>query len=87
MNAEDTLRTYHALCAARRPWEGWWSTLRRYVLPDRRETEEGSAPGTRRLADTTAVEACQKLAGAHLSYLTPAAQCGGRSGGLVQHLL
>ena len=71
MNAEDTLRTYHALCAARRPWEGWWSTLRRYVLPDRRETEEGSAPGTRRLADTTAVEACQKLAGAHLSYLTP----------------
>ncbi|MGN0820509.1 MAG: portal protein [Akkermansia sp.] len=71
MNADEILRSYHALCAVRSPWEGWWRTLRRYVLPDRQEAEEGAAPGSRRLADTTAVEACQKLASAHLSYLTP----------------
>ncbi len=63
---------YRALCAARAPWEPWWETLRHYVLPSRLEEgqEVPDADGSR-LSDTTAVEACQKLASAHMSYMTP----------------
>ncbi len=72
----DVLTSYRALCAARTPWESWWDTLREYVLPSRLQEEtEGTqvpdAASSRRLGDTTAVEACQKLAGGHMSYITP----------------
>lgn len=71
------LNDYRTLCAARAPWESWWNTLREYVLPCRLQEEtEGTqvpdAAAARRLGDTTAVEACQKLAGGHMSYITPA---------------
>lgn len=72
---QHLLSTYNALRAIRSPWEGWWERLRRYVLPDRRLNDETAAdsPGDapQRLTDTTAVEACQKLASAHMSYITP----------------
>lgn len=70
----DLLRTYNSLKAARAPWDSWWETLRRYVLPARQEDGEDTAPGAssfRGLGDTTAVEACQKLASGHMSYITP----------------
>ncbi len=63
---------YRALCAARAPWEPWWEALRHYVMPSRlEEGEEVPDASGRSLADTTAVEACQKLASAHMSYMTP----------------
>ncbi len=63
---------YRSLCAARAPWEPWWETLRHYVMPSRlEEGQEVADAGGRSLADTTAVEACQKLASAHMSYMTP----------------
>ncbi len=63
---------YRALCAARAPWEAWWETLRHYVMPARlEEGQEVPDASGRALSDTTAVEACQKLASAHLSYMTP----------------
>lgn len=69
------LQSYRALCAARAPWESWWDTLREYVLPSRLQEPTGDAvpdaASARRLGDTTAVEACQKLAGGHMSYITP----------------
>lgn len=67
------LNTYRTLQAARAPWESWWDTLRRYVLPTRRAEEDGDAETdtTASLRDTTAVEACQKLASGHMSYMTP----------------
>ena len=72
--SDPLLSSYQALRAERAPWEGWWDTLRHYVLPSRKphETDSPDAPGTRhRLRDTTAVEACQKLASGHMSYMTP----------------
>lgn len=68
---EPLLECYHALCAQRAPWEGWWETLRRYVLPDRLHQEKDGIAAPYALGDTTAVEACQKLASAHMSYMTP----------------
>ncbi len=64
---------YRALCAARSPWEPWWEALRHYVLPSRLEEGEEvpDADAGGHLGDTTAVEACQKLASAHMSYMTP----------------
>ena len=57
---------YKSLAAQRAPWETWWDRLRDYVLP-RRLNREGdvSLPNRDamdRMTDTTAVEACQKLA-------------------------
>ena len=70
---DSLLLSYNALRSRRAPWEGWWETLRHYVLPTRRqeESETPSTGGAQRLRDTTAVEACQKLASAHISYMTP----------------
>ncbi len=71
---ESLLTQYHSLRAIRAPWESWWDTLRHYVLPTREHEESPAADarsGPRPLRDTTAVEACQKLAGGHMSYLTP----------------
>lgn len=72
---QTILNSYQSLKAARAPWESWWEALRHYVLPDRQHTETGydtaEAPATHHLSDTTAVEACQKLASGHLSYMTP----------------
>ena len=68
------LSGYNALRARRAPWEGWWETLRHYVLPTRHQDgrDVPDAGGdTHRLRDTTAVEACQKLASGHMSYMTP----------------
>lgn len=73
---DNVLTSYRALCAARAPWESWWDTLREYVLPSRLQeetdgTQVPDATAAKRLGDTTAVEACQKLAGGHMSYITP----------------
>lgn len=72
---QTILNSYQSLKAARAPWESWWDALRHYVLPDRQHTETGyetaEAPAAHHLSDTTAVEACQKLASGHLSYMTP----------------
>ncbi len=68
------LSTYNTLKAARAPWESWWDTLRHYVLPSRRDEDDSAtadADSRHQLGDTTAVEACQKLAGGHMSYITP----------------
>ena len=72
MQQDSILSSYNALCAARAPWESWWNTLRHYVLPSRLH-EEQSVPdaSANALSDTTAVEACQKLAGGHMSYICP----------------
>lgn len=70
----DITADYQALRALRAPWESWWDTLRRYVLPSRLHREQ-QVPDARdretELGDTTAVEACQKLASGHMSYMTP----------------
>ncbi len=71
---ENILSSYQTLKAARAPWESWWNTLRDYVLPTRRDDEDSDtadAESLHRLVDTTAVEACQKLASGHMSYITP----------------
>lgn len=70
---EELLTSYHTLRAARAPWESWWESLRQYVLPSRQENESPvpDAASFRGLWDTTAVEACQKLASGHMSYITP----------------
>ena len=71
---DSLLSSYQALRARRTPWEGWWDTLRHYVLPTRQQDESeapGEAGARHRLRDTTAVEACQKLASGHMSYMTP----------------
>ena len=68
------LSTYNTLKAARAPWESWWDTLRHYVMPSRRDEDDSAtadADSRHQLGDTTAVEACQKLAGGHMSYITP----------------
>lgn len=71
----EILNSYHSLKAARAPWESWWEQLRHYVLPSRHHTDHDAdtaeAPGAHQLRDTTAVEACQKLASGHMSYITP----------------
>ncbi len=73
MNEHPFMTDYRALCAARAPWESWWDALRHYVLPSRLEEgqEVPDASSSKSLSDTTAVEACQKLASAHMSYMTP----------------
>lgn len=73
MQQDSILTAYNALCAVRAPWEGWWDTLRHYVLPSRlhEEQEVPDASLSHGLGDTTAVEACQKLASGHMSYMTP----------------
>lgn len=77
MEHDSLLGVYHALRASRAPWESWWERLRRYVLPSRQLSGENLLPAdesageAHRLSDTTAVEACQKLASAHMSYMTP----------------
>lgn len=72
---QTLLQSYQSLKAARAPWESWWDTLRHYVLPERQHSESGyetaEAPSAHHLSDTTAVEACQKLASGHMSYMTP----------------
>lgn len=68
---DPLLLSYNALRSRRTPWEGWWETLRHYVLPTRRQYESEAPTGSQRLRDTTAVEACQKLASGHMSYMTP----------------
>lgn len=74
MQQDTILSSYQALCAARSPWEPWWNTLRRYVLPAGLHEEESvpdAANDSHALGDTTAVEACQKLAGGHMAYICP----------------
>ncbi|MBR5196556.1 MAG: head-tail connector protein [Akkermansia sp.] len=72
---QTILNSYQSLKAARAPWESWWDAMRHYVLPDRLHTETGTdsagVPPAHHLSDTTAVEACQKLASGHMSYMTP----------------
>ncbi len=70
---DSLLNAYHTLKAARAPWEGWWDTLRTYVLPSRRSEDDHDVAdaSSALLRDTTAVEACQKLASGHMSYITP----------------
>lgn len=69
--------TYRALQSQRLPWESWWDGLREFVLPRRvGETGYGKASVPNgaefdKISDTTAVEACQKLASGHMSYITP----------------
>ncbi len=72
MTEHPFISDYRALCAARAPWEPWWESLRHYVMPSRlEEGQEVPDASGRNLCDTTAVEACQKLASAHMSYMTP----------------
>ena len=73
---DGLLHSYQSLKAARDPWESWWEQLRHYVLPSRQHSGAGdedsaAAPAAHQLRDTTAVEACQKLASGHMSYITP----------------
>lgn len=74
---DNILHSYHALCGVRSPWEQRWESLRRYVLPSRLQ-EDTTVPDAEQhphsLRDTTAVEACQKLAGGHMSYITPSSE-------------
>lgn len=80
MSEDSILSSYNAMRAIRSPWEGWWERLRQYVLPARQQPGQEELPadalsaGRRPLADTTAVEACCKLAGAHMSYITPGSE-------------
>lgn len=73
----QAMGTCRALQSQRLPWESWWDNLREYVLPRRiGETGYGklsSRDGAEfdKISDTTAVEACQKLASGHMSYITP----------------
>ncbi len=72
MSEHPFMADYRALCATRAPWEPWWEALRHYVMPSRlEEGQEVPDASGRSLTDTTAVEACQKLASAHMSYMTP----------------
>ena len=71
---DTLLSSYQALRTRRAPWESWWSTLRHYVLPTRQQEEDdmpSKSSARHTLRDTTAVEACQKLASGHMSYMTP----------------
>ncbi|MEG1507556.1 MAG: portal protein [Akkermansia sp.] len=71
----QVMATYNSLKSQRAPWESWWDHLREYVLPRRiGDTKKMTLPQGEafdRLYDTTAVEACQKLASGHMSYITP----------------
>lgn len=78
MTIDTLLSSYASLKTERSSWEDWWQTLRHYVLPRRVCPEESR--GTKQipenghfdhLYDTTAIEACQKLASGHISYITP----------------
>lgn len=73
MDIEPILSIYSSLREQRGPWESWWESLRKHVLPRREGYSDDPAPsgGKFRLYDTTAVEACQKLASGHMSYMTP----------------
>lgn len=78
MNSDIILSTYAGLKAERESWEGWWQTLRHYVLPRRVQPEAGrdvrhgpESDNFDNLYDTTAIEACQRLASGHISYITP----------------
>lgn len=73
MDTKSVLAVYSSLKAQRIPWESWWDSLRKHVLPRREgyETSPVQSETSFRLYDTTAVEACQKLAGGHMSYITP----------------
>lgn len=73
MDIEPILSVYASLRDQRGPWESWWDSLRKHVLPRREGYSDDPAPsgGKFRLYDTTAVEACQKLASGHMSYMTP----------------
>ncbi len=73
MDIEPVLAVYSSLKAQRTPWESWWESLRKHVLPRREGYENSPEPSgdSFRLYDTTAVESCQKLAGGHMSYITP----------------
>ncbi len=75
---DSILRSYHALCGVRSPWEQRWEALRHYVLPTRQPESTPALPDGEQhphaLRDTTAVEACQKLAGGHMSYITPSSE-------------
>ena len=72
---QTILNSYQALKAERAPWESWWDSLRHYVLPSRQHVETSGdtaePAAAHHLSDSTAVEACQKLASAHMSYMTP----------------
>lgn len=79
MTTQTILATYSALKTERSHWDTWWQQLRHYVLPRRTQTQEGiplgnSAPDENldNIYDTTAIEACQKLASGHIAYITPA---------------
>lgn len=71
----EIMSVYKALLTQRAPWESWWDDMREYVLPRRVSTElEKSLPhqdSLGQITDTTAIEACQRLASGHISYITP----------------
>lgn len=68
---DNILSTYQSLCDMRSNWESWWDKLRHYVMPSRLDKNESAPESAHSLYDTTAVEACQKLASGHMSYITP----------------
>lgn len=73
---QELLRIYRSLKSQREPWDSWWRSLRRYVLPNRPSStdifqNQQFPQDAEELLDTTAVESCQKLASAHMSYITP----------------
>ncbi len=70
---QSILQYYQSLCSQRSSWECWWDELRDYVMPCRasRDEEVAQSSSSKRLYDSTAVEACQKLASGHMSYMTP----------------
>ncbi len=70
-NSTSILSIYQSLKGQRAPWESWWDELRDYVMPSRSDEESLIPDATHKLYDTTAVEACQKLASGHMSYITP----------------
>lgn len=68
--ATEIMSVYKALQTQRAPWESWWDDLREYVLPRRVSTEEEKSlpyqDSLEHITDTTAIEACQRLASGHI---------------------
>ncbi len=69
--SSSIMETYRKLSSQRTRWESWWDELRRFVLPSRLSEESEVPESNSQLYDTTAVEACQKLASGHMSYICP----------------
>lgn len=72
--AERIIRERKALVQDRQLWEQVWQTIAEYMFPRRSDINEFNAPGTqktRKLFDSTAVVAAERLSGAMAGVVTP----------------